>query len=393
MIYSDFILNDQIWSRINQTISKGLLPHSLLFHGPKGSGKEAHAIELAGLLNCEFPKNNHACGSCISCNKIISFQHGNVKLITPLPRGGITSRDDSTIKSFKGEKALAEHIEKLKKKGREPYYSINYPTANTILINSIREIKHDIFLSKANMGWTIILIFQSEYLCIPNPTSANALLKILEEPPRKTLFILCTSNHTKLLDTIKSRCQQIYFPPINKDQILAYLTSSNINNEEAQLIAHISNGDLALANQMSEETINYFDEIAILINACFSNQPTKHQELINLCTSLKRKDKQKLMRLFQFGILFFRDLIFYKNETLNKNLIFNNKKDKIKLLNSKYQDANWAQCITHLENAQNYILKNGNLNLIILTLIIDMQNSFTGKIYDEFNLNDWISTS
>ena len=74
------------------------------------------------------------------------------------------------------------------------------------------------------------------------------------------------------------------------------------------------------------------------------------------------------MRLFQFGILFFRDLIFYKNETLNKNLIFNNKKDKIKLLNSKYQDANWAQCITHLENAQNYILKNGNFQVAKLNL-------------------------
>ena len=105
MIYPKLIINTKNWNHINRIRKKERLPHAFLFHGPKGSGKEGHAMELAALLNCT-EMDEAPCGNCSSCKKTKSFQNENVKLILPLPRGKISSSSDPTIKAFKTEKDL-----------------------------------------------------------------------------------------------------------------------------------------------------------------------------------------------------------------------------------------------------------------------------------------------
>ena len=105
-------------------------------------------------------------------------------------------------------------------KSKNPYQTIELEKANTILLNSIRHLKKKLYLTNSSSNWNIVIITESEKLCIPSSQSANALLKILEEPPEKTLFILTTSNYNQILETIKSRCQPIYFPKIRKDEII-----------------------------------------------------------------------------------------------------------------------------------------------------------------------------
>ena len=128
----------------------------------------------------------------------------------PLPRGKIKSSDDSVEKAF-SDSSLKEYWDLLKQKKDDPYFPIRLTGANTILINSIRDLKHDLALSTINNEWRIILIFQAEKLCIPSPEAAHSLLKVLEEPPEKTLFILVSSQPGAILDTIRSRCQSLYF--------------------------------------------------------------------------------------------------------------------------------------------------------------------------------------
>ena len=140
-------------------------------------------------------------------------------MILPLPRGKIKTSDDPVTKSFT-DSLLKEFLEMLKEKEADPYYSIRVPGANTILINSIRELKHDMSLSTVNNEWRIIIIFEAEKLCIPSPEAAHALLKVLEEPPNKTLFILVSSHPKAILETIHSRCQSLYFPPISTKELI-----------------------------------------------------------------------------------------------------------------------------------------------------------------------------
>ena len=80
MISPDLLINNKNWKRLSRSWNSGTLPHALLFHGPEGTGKEGHALELAALLNCSDISNDNPCGNCPSCKKTKSFQHGNVKI-------------------------------------------------------------------------------------------------------------------------------------------------------------------------------------------------------------------------------------------------------------------------------------------------------------------------
>ena len=390
MIYSDLIINVKNWGHIFSSWEKNRLPHALLFHGPAGIGKEAHAIELAALLNCDKIQDERPCGACPSCKKIISFQHESLKLILPLPRGKITSSKDSSMKAFKNEKAFQEYLDILKEKGSNPYAPLNVSGSNTILINSIREIKQNLSMSMEKNQWKIILIFQAEKLCVPSVAAAHALLKILEEPPDQTIIILVSSKPDIIIDTIHSRCQSVYFPAISNTIIKGQLENMGQDTVTASIIARISSGNIGLSRQLIDSYSDIMKKLYIFLNSCFSRDPSIWEKSIDISARLKNKDFRNLEQLFQFAILFFRDMLYYKNINSTKDIAYKNQIEKIDKLCQSYPDADWHECIEHIENTQNYILRNGYLPLMIINLIIDIQKSIQGKDHDIFQLSDWV---
>ena len=211
MIYNNHISEINNWQFLKKIKNSNKIPHSMLFYGNNGVGKELAAIEFAAYINCKKPINDFACKTCVSCNKLINNNHEYMEYILPLPKGKITSKKDDINKSFT-EKTLIEYNHELKTKLINPFHEINISGANTILINSIRSLKKRLYRTIEDDYYRVIILFQSEKLCHPNNEAANSLLKILEEPPDKSIFILVTSKPNLLLDTIKSRCIEIYFP-------------------------------------------------------------------------------------------------------------------------------------------------------------------------------------
>ena len=388
MISTDLLLNKKNWKRLIHSWKTGKLPHALLFHGPAGSGKEGHALELAGLLNCTASENDEPCGICPSCKKTKSFQHGSVKLILPLPRGKIKSSDDPITKAF-SDSLLKEYLEMLKEKEADPYYSIRVPGANTILINSIRDLKHDVSLSTINNEWRVILIFQAEKLCIPSPEAAHALLKVLEEPPERTLFILVSSQPGAILDTIHSRCQSFYFPPISTQVLEEQLQESGEDMVQAAVMARISGGNLGLSRELMQNSTDLMEKLYTFLNACFSNDPAVWEKCIDTTSRLKTKDISQMEQLFRCAVLFFRDLLYYSATNSDDEIIYKNQMSKIDKLSKSHPEADWHSCIQHIENTQNYISRNGYLPLQIICMILDIQKSLKGEIYEPFRLRDW----
>jgi len=388
MITTNLLLNKKNWNRLVHSWKTGKLPHALLFHGPAGTGKEGHALELAGLLNCTASENDEPCGICPSCKKTKSFQHGSVKLILPLPRGKIKSSDDPITKAF-SDSLLKEYLEMLKEKEADPYYSIRVPGANTILINSIRDLKHDVSLSTINNEWRVILIFQAEKLCIPSPEAAHALLKVLEEPPERTLFILVSSQPGAILDTIHSRCQSFYFPPISTQVIEEQLQESSADMVQAAVMARISGGNVGLSRELMQNSTDLMEKLYTFLNACFSNDPAVWEKCIDTTSRLKTKDISQMEQLFRCVVLFFRDLLYYSATNSDDEIIYKNQMSKIDKLSKSHPEADWHSCIQHIENTQNYISRNGYLPLQIICMILDIQKSLKGEIYEPFRLRDW----
>ena len=388
MIYPDLLINTKNWKRLINLWKNKRLPHAILFHGPLGSGKEGHALELAALLNCTAIENKTSCGCCSSCRRTKSFQHESVKLVLPLPRGKIKSSHDPITKVFINP-VLKEYLKMLKLKEANPYYTIRLTGANTILINSIRDLKHDAVLSTVNNEWRIVLIFQAEKLCVPSPEAAHGLLKILEEPPDKTIFILVSSKPKAILDTIHSRCQSIFFPPISTEVLQENLSKSGLDPVHASIVARISGGNIRLAHDLNQSSADLMEKLYLILNACFSNDPIIWNKCIEITSRLKTKNIHQLEQLFSCLILFYRDLLYYSSTGVCDEIIFRNHLGKIDRLTKTYKQADWHACIQNIENTQNYILRNGNLPLQMICMFIDIKKSVQGEVYNPFILNDW----
>ena len=172
----------EIWKKM---VENNTLPQALLFYGPNGSGKEGHAIKLAALLNNPTNKSD--------LEKIKIFQHPNIHLIIPLPKDKTINKKSEAINAL-SSKSIEQLINMKKEKMLFPYKKIYFKKSSTILINSIRDIKKKSHLNiNSNKNSTVYLIFEAEKMCYPRQEAGNALLKILEEPPPNTIFILVTS--------------------------------------------------------------------------------------------------------------------------------------------------------------------------------------------------------
>ena len=182
MKYDNLIRNKKIWDQLKIMIKNNKLPHALLFHGNSGVGKEAHALELAGLLN--------NINEMAQLAKIKNFQHPNIHLIIPMPREKTINKKSSAIDCLT-DKSLNHLIKMKKNKMSDPYALIKFEKRSSILINSIRDINKNIHLGAVS-GSMVYIIFEAEKLCYPKVEAGNALLKILEEPPKNTFFILVT---------------------------------------------------------------------------------------------------------------------------------------------------------------------------------------------------------
>ena len=236
------------------------IPNAFIFSGEEGVGKEAHAIEFSALLNCRRTDDNQfACGDCRSCLKIKSFRHEEIHFVHPGPSP--KNKSDMIL----DQKTIDELNNNYKLKSSNPYHKINVENSTTIPINSIRSLKKKLYYSKSDENWSVVLIFDSEKLCIPKAESANSLLKILEEPPERTLFILMTSNINLLIPTIQSRCQKVYFKNLSASDLREY-SVTNLNDNLTDEIIELSNGSLSKlldninnnkANELKKLT-NYF---------------------------------------------------------------------------------------------------------------------------------------
>ena len=378
MIYNNLIIDKEKFDNLIK-FKNNKIPNAFIFHGNDGSGKEAHAIEFFGLLNCK-ENNKFACGSCTSCNKTKKLQHEDLKMIFPLPKNKSINKHDSPLKALNNE-SLKSMDEMIAYKGQNPYFKIKIKNANTILINSIREVKKNINLSIENDKYKIYMIFEAEKLCYPNSESANSLLKVLEEPPENVLFILITSDISLLLDTIVSRCVPIYFSKLKDSRIEDYLNKYKSNNSYNHEIAKISNGNILNAIMLSENYTERMDNLESILNIII-DENYKNIDKINHFF----KNKNESLETLNLLNLFLRSIFL---GTQNFQYLHKTKKYML----SNYKNVNWEKCILLINNTQNYMLKNGNIEILIISLIIEIKKILNNEFHNINIIEEYLNYS
>ena len=237
MRFSDVIGQKEVKDILISQVRSGRLPHALLLSGDTGAGTLALALALASYVLCSKPGESDSCGSCPECVKTAKLLHPDLHFSFPVikKKNGVTTSDTY----------MEEWRTQLQS---EQYFDLNdwlrvIGTENKQAIipdDEADNIIHKLSLSAYEGGWKVMIIWLPEKM---STTAANTLLKTLEEPSPKTLFILCTEHPELLLDTIISRTQRIDVPPLSAEDISqALVQRRGLDGETAANLAHVSGG-------------------------------------------------------------------------------------------------------------------------------------------------------
>lgn len=221
-----FDLKQLHWNELirEQLLGQGLdrLPHAMLLVGPIGVGKTAFAEQLAALLLCEsVAPDLTACGKCQACRWLDAGNHPDFRGVAP-------DGDDET-----DEGAPEKTVEKTRK--RSP---------GIISIARIRELEAFVFTGSHRNGNRVVLITEADAM---PPAAANALLKILEEPPASVYFILVSSKTKSLLPTIRSRCRVIPFAAPDAAAATAWLADAGLEKQAARYLQLVGGAPMRVA--------------------------------------------------------------------------------------------------------------------------------------------------
>lgn len=266
--FRDVVGQEEVKQLLMSSVRGGKMPHALLLTGAEGSGKLPLALALARYLLCQNRSADDACGTCPSCRMMDRLAHPDLHFVFPIvrKRAGKDSVCDDYLPQWRemlersAYVGLPQWMEKMDAGNQQPQ----------IYVRESDEIQRKLSLKSSQGGYKVMVIWLPEKM---NVECANKLLKLLEEPPAKTVFLLVSEQPDMLLATIVSRTQRISLHPLADEEIGRFLRERcGLMEEDAHDIARRSSGSLlkALENiQLSEENQLCFELFVNLMRTAY----------------------------------------------------------------------------------------------------------------------------
>jgi DNA polymerase III subunit delta' len=265
MYFKDIIGNQIAKEQMMQMVQSGRIPHASIINSAKGVGALPMAIAYARYIMCKNKAVADACGTCAICIKIDKLQHIDLHFSMP------------TIKPEKKTALSANFIKEFKQAIlQKPYMDLSEWIAimddenkkPNISAEECRQIIAKLQLRSFEGGYKILVVWLPEYL----GNEGNILLKLIEEPPPKTVMIFATEHYENVLGTIQSRMQMTKLNPLTDDEIIAALVAKGVALAQAQNIARMAEGNYHLAlSFFSQEPNEYLLQLKNLLNAAITN--------------------------------------------------------------------------------------------------------------------------
>jgi DNA polymerase-3 subunit delta' len=296
MKFADIPGADFIKDKLIKSIGSGKIPHAQLFLGNEGALNLPLALAYTTFLHCENRQDTDACGVCGPCSKSVKFIHPDTNFVFPVGNMG-ADKDEERVKADRLKTFRSFLLE-------QPFGNLDDWTSfyggedKQVLISKdeSREIIKSLSLKPFESRYKIMLVWQPEYL---HSSAANGLLKILEEPPPFTIFLLVSNKAEKLLATILSRTQLIKVPMLADEELSIFLTEKKkVELQKAKKIVHLAEGNLNQALKLidteDEQSSEWFFN---WMGACFQH---RYDKLL-----LTSEEFHQLDRLSQRNLLYF----------------------------------------------------------------------------------------
>jgi len=349
---------DRVRDILQSAFENGKLAHAYLFLGPEGTGKTAAALGLALMIQCE----SHVfggCGECGPCARLLNHESPDVMFVQPEP---------NRPKSMKQDVYRDIIRERILNKLSHPYNPVRFTpeltTQPLITVDQIRAMKKKAFLKVAGSGMRIYIVSQADTM---NVSAANSLLKLLEEPPDRTIIILTSDRQEGLLETVVSRCQVVKFAPMTDREVEdALAAEKEIAPDHAALLAAMAEGSIARVLDLADSDFTAKREQSIAyVRHSLLGRFDKVAESEHGAALVK--DRALAREVLEFLVVWFRDMLLVKMNLADR--VAN--KDRISVLRDmveSFPGVDPDRAMHEVYQAIDYIGKNVYLPLVVYSL-------------------------
>ena len=303
MLFQDVIGQEETKKKLIKTVEENRVSHAQLFSGPEGAGSLPLAIAYAQYISCEDRSGNDSCGTCHSCLKYSKLIHPDLHFILPVAS---TPKVKEPLTDKFLEEWRASFLENPYLNPAEWYKAIGLENKQGFInVDESNEIIRKLSLKSYESEYKVVIIWLPEKM---NKPTANKLLKIIEEPPSKTLFLMITENSANILPTIYSRVQMIKIPKLEEKEILLTL-QQKYNFEEVKMkdAAHLADGNYLKALNVLEEAEEnklHFEKFTALMRLCWINDITG---ILNWVEEIARTGRESQKQFLDYGLRIIRE--------------------------------------------------------------------------------------
>ncbi|MDR3260368.1 MAG: DNA polymerase III subunit delta [Tannerella sp.] len=365
MFFKDIIGQDELKQQLIRSAQSGRIPHAQLFCGKAGSGTYPLAFACARYLNCTNRSETDACGRCPSCLKYNDWVHPDLHFIFPMvtvpPKKLICDDYLPEWRPF-----LSTHT----------YFDLNMwlnhigaDKQAMIYSKESYDILHKVSMRIYEAAWRVLLIWCPERM---NPTCANKLLKIIEEPPQNTLIFMVSEEPESILGTILSRAQRINVSPISADALAcaAEAPPYELAPEQAKQLAHLSHGDyLQMVEniRVSEENEFFLQQFVRIMRNSWARNVKEMKVFAEEMAGI-RQERQK-------------NFLTYCQHLIRENFMYRFRSDEMNYMNQAenafsarfaayVNERNVFDFISELAESEKHIARNGNAKMIFFDLAL-----------------------
>lgn len=368
MQFKDIIGQETIKQNLRNVVAHNRISQAYLFTGNTGIGKLALAIAFSQYIMCKDKTNGDSCGKCPSCKKYAKLEHPDLHLVFPVIKKKASSPlvSDNLINEFRANMLKSPYLDInnwWKEIGDDKKVGLIYSEESGSIVKKLS-------LKSYESDYKIMIIWCPELMHI---TCANKILKTLEEPPEKTIFILVSNDASKLLETIYSRTQRIEIPNIDNEIIIDTLVKTyGISKEDAITYSRTSSGSWLRASQQVEETeeCEYnFEQFVFLMRTCWAR---KVIDLISWSKTISSLGRERQKSFLEYAIKMTRES--FMNNLNKDSLVFASMREKefMSRFSPFINEDNLIFIYSELNKAHADIIRNGNAKLIFLDLSLKL---------------------
>lgn len=362
MLFNEIIGQKAIKERLIRSVSEGRISHAQLFLGPEGCGSLALAIAYAQFISCQNKQETDSCGTCSSCVKYNKLAHPDLHFAYPIAISKDYKTSTSRISEFRNAFLDNPYITLF-----NWFESLGAENKQAVIgVEESAEILRKLSLTTYESEYKIMIIWQAEKM---NQAAANKLLKILEEPPDKTLFLLVCESEEQLLRTIVSRTQLIKIPKIaDADLIQALISNNGLSAEDAENTAHLADGNYSEALLLINENENAAQNLLSFQKLMRASLKFDPKAVLSWIDEISKAGRERQKNFIHYSLHIIREslIVNYGDASLTK--LGKDEQEFVKKFAPFIHANNLEKFTEELDKAYYHMERNANSKILFMDL-------------------------